>query len=334
MQPSPLLHEATLSHLRHSHNLLAFSGGGDSTALFFLLHEKGIAFDVALVNYQTRMQSDAEEAYAKELATRYNKKIYTLTCKLEEDNFEHHARQKRYAFFESLIEQHGYQTLLSAHHLNDKLEWFLMQMSKGAGLVEMLGMPESEQREGYTLIRPLLHVSKEALLAYLKDRSIHFFEDASNADETHRRNFFRHQYASPLIRAYEEGFIKSFAYLEADATRLLPHKPKRIQKLFILPCDTDDIRNIRSIDKVLKRLGLLASKAQRDEILRSRNCVVGGKMAVCFEKDRIFIAPFVRCVMDKPFKELCRLERIPAKIRPYMYTAGIMPSALRLDHTL
>lgn len=334
MQPSPLLHEATLNILRNTRNLLAFSGGGDSTALFFLLQEQGIAFDIAIVNYQTREQSDAEAAYAQELATRFDKRVYSFTCKLENENFEHTARLTRYTFFERIIKGQGYETLLSAHHLGDKFEWFLMQMSKGAGLVEMLGMPEIERRETYTLIRPLLHVSKQSLQAYLKKRSIHFFEDESNKDEQHPRNYIRLHYATPLMESFEAGFIKSFAYLEEDAKRLLPLEPHRIQELFILPCDKDDIRNIRSIDKVLKRLGLLASKAQRDEILRSRDCVVGGKIAVCFEEDRIFIAPFVHCVMDKPFKELCRLAHIPAKIRPYLYTSHISPNALRLNHTL
>jgi len=328
LQPLPLLHEATLKRLQNTRNLLAFSGGGDSTALFFLLQEQSISFDIAIVNYQTRQQSDAEVAYANALATRFGKEVYTFTCNLETINFEHTARLARYAFFERIIERHGYETLLSAHHLNDKLEWFLMQMSKGAGLVEMLGMSEMEQRENYTLIRPLLHVSKPTLQAYLKHRSIHFFEDESNTDEHHPRNYMRHTYVTPLMETYEAGFVKSFAYLEEDAKRLLPHEPHRIGELFILPCDKDDIRNIRSIDKVLKRLGFLASKAQRDEILRSRDCVVGGKIAVCFREDTIFIAPFIRCVMDKPFKELCRLAHIPAKIRPYMYASNILPNRL------
>lgn len=334
MQPSPLLHEATLSILRNTRNLLAFSGGGDSTALFFLLQEQEIAFDIAIVNYQTREQSDAEVAYAKEVATRFDKKVYTFTCKLEDENFEHAARLARYTFFERIIEEHGYNTLLSAHHLNDKLEWFLMQMSKGAGLVEMLGMAEVEQRERYALIRPLLHVSKPSLQAYLKHRSIHFFEDESNVNEHHPRNYMRHKYATPLIEAFEAGILKSFTYLEEDAQKLLPHEPHRIKELYMLPCDKDDVRNIRSIDKVLKRLGLLISKAQRDEILRCRDCVVGGKIVICFEEDTIFIAPFVRCVMDKAFKERCRLAHVPSKIRPYLFTEGISPNALRLNHTL
>lgn len=329
MQPSPLLHNATLELLKTSKNLVAFSGGGDSTALFFLLLEQNIPFDIAHVNYQTRAQSNAEETYAKVLSQQYNKHLFTFTCKLENANFEHHARKQRYDFFETMIQEHHYDTLLTAHHLGDQLEWFLMQLSRGAGLVEMLGMQEVEIRKAYTLVRPLLHVSKKTLQNYLCEHKITYFNDESNEALHHLRNQFRHDYATPLLDAYEEGIAKSFAYLEEDRKRLLPHQNRRIQDLFILPRDVDDLINIRQIDHIIKQMDILLSKAQRDEILKTKSCVVGGKIAVCFEDAKIFIAPYLKHTMEKKFKEACRKERIPLKIRPYLYFHAIDPSALR-----
>jgi tRNA(Ile)-lysidine synthase len=84
LQPLPLLHEATLEYLRHTKNLLAFSGGGDSTALFFLLFENKIPFDIVHVNYQTRAQSNEEEAYARTLATTHTKELFTFIIKIED----------------------------------------------------------------------------------------------------------------------------------------------------------------------------------------------------------------------------------------------------------
>jgi len=329
LQPSPLLHKATIELLKTSKNLVAFSGGGDSTALFFLLLEHGIAFDIAHVNYQTRAQSDAEESYAKTLATTHHKHLFSLTCKLEESNFEHHAREERYAFFETILHEHSYDTLLMAHHLGDQLEWFLMQLSRGAGLVEMLGMQEVEMRKTYTLVRPLLHVSKKTLQNYLHERKITYFNDESNESLKHLRNQFRHDYATPLMDAYEEGIAKSFVYLSEDRKRLLPHQAKRIENLFILARDADDLINIRQIDKIIKQMGTLLTKAQRDEILKTKNCVVGGKIAVCFEEESIFIAPYLKHTMEKTFKETCRKARIPLKIRPYLCACGLDPNALR-----
>ncbi|MEA2028532.1 MAG: ATP-binding protein, partial [Campylobacterota bacterium] len=90
-------------------NLLAFSAGVDSTALFFLLLHHNIDFDIALVNYGTRESSEQEEAYAKELAQKYHKKCYTTQAPHIEQNFEKEARDFRYDFFEKLIKEHGYQ---------------------------------------------------------------------------------------------------------------------------------------------------------------------------------------------------------------------------------
>lgn len=328
LQPLPLLHEATLEHLRQTKNLLAFSGGGDSTALFFLLLANQIPFDIAHVNYQTRAQSNEEEAYARTLATTHTKELFTLTCKLEESNFEHRAREERYSFFAKVIQEHNYETLLTAHHLGDQLEWFLMQLCKGAGLVEMLGMQEIEERENYTIVRPLLHLSKQKLLSYLNAHNILYFNDESNDSLNYKRNRFRHHYATPLLDDYETGIAKSFMYLTQDKKRLLPSVAQRINDLFIIEKQSDELLNIRHIDKALKQLGILPSKAQRDEILRTKSCVIGGKIAVCYADEKIFIAPYCTIAMDKKFKEKCRQERIPSKIRPYLYTAGIDLNAL------
>ena len=322
------MHEATLEYLRHTKNLLAFSGGGDSTALFFLLHENKIPFDIVHVNYQTRAQSNEEEAYARTLANTHTKELFTLTCKLDASNFEHHAREERYSFFVKVIQEHNYETLLTAHHLGDQLEWFLMQLCKGAGLVEMLGMQEIEERENYTIVRPLLHISKKRLQTYLNEYNILYFNDESNDSLHYKRNQFRHHYAHPMIDDYETAIAKSFEYLQEDKKRLLPSIMERINDLFIIPKQSDELLNIRQIDKSLKLLGILPSKAQRDEILRTHSCVIGGKIAVCYADEKIFIAPYCKIEMDKKFKEVCRKERIPSKIRPYLFQEGIDPSAL------
>ena len=86
-------------------NLLAFSAGVDSTALFFLLLEQNISFDIAIVNYNVRIQAMQEVAYARELALKYNKQIFIRDIKLENSsNFEKTARDIRYKFFEEIID--------------------------------------------------------------------------------------------------------------------------------------------------------------------------------------------------------------------------------------
>lgn len=323
MQQLPKLSSDLVEELKSKKNLLAFSGGTDSSALFFILQSLHVNFDIALVNYQSREQSKQEEKYAQNLAKQYGKICYIHTCKLESTNFEHNARIERYNFFEKIIAEHSYDNLLTAHHLNDKLEWFLMQLSRGAGLVEMVGMRESENRENYTLKRPLLHVSKEEINQFLHVNNIKHFLDSSNSDKKYFRNQIRESYASSFVKEFKEGIQKSFKYLEKDARRLLPKDIKQIKQLYILKRDEDDLINIRGIDRIVKKLGVLLSKDTKDEILRTKDCIVSSKIAIGFSEDKIYIAPYSQISMDKKFKEACRIAKIPKKVRAYMYKEKI-----------
>ncbi len=320
MQLLPKISPKTLSLLKKGKNLLAFSAGVDSTALFFTLLENKIDFDIAHVNYQTRKESILEEEYAKKLALKYKKKIFIKRIKLSWKNFEQNARVARYDFFKEIIEKENYENLLTAHQLNDKLEWFFMQLSKGAGVVELLGFDEIRKREGYTLLRPLINISKDELELFLKKNGIEYFIDKSNFDEKFKRNFIRKNFATPFLKLYKNGVLKSFEYLQKDKERLYsPTLLCKEKKLFIFKRKKDDIENIRTIDETVKKLGVLLSKKQKDEILNQKDIVISHKISVCITDEKIFISPFVKEKMPKRFKEKCRILKIPPKIRGYIY---------------
>ena len=316
----PKLSSSVLEELKKGKNLLAFSAGSDSSALFFILKALHIEFDIALVNYQTREQSLEEQEYAQVLAKEFNKECYTFTCNLESNNFEHNARTTRYEFFERIIKKYSYDTLLTAHHLNDKLEWFLMQLSKGAGAVELSGMSEIEENTHYKTLRPLLQVDKNEILNFLHVNKIKHFLDSSNSDKKYFRNQIREEFASSFCEQFSSGIKKSFEYLENDRKRLLPKVLEQNKNLYILTRDKDDLINIRGIDKVVKKLGVLLSSAMRDEIIKTKDCIVSSTVAIAFSAEKIYICPAVHVTMDKKFKEKCRVEKIPSKIRPYLYS--------------
>jgi len=79
---------------------------------------------------------------------------------------------------------------------------------------------------------------------------------------------------------------------------------------------------IRQIDRVLKSRGYLLSAAQKEEILRKEDVVVGGKWAVVLQPTLVWVAPYRHATMPKTFKERCRRARVPAKIRPYLFLTG------------
>ena len=317
-----MLHTKTKEELRQNKNLLAFSAGGDSTALLFILLENSIPFDIAIVDYGIREQSKEEVAYAKALA-----KEYGFTCNVHQakpirNNFEANARKIRYDFFESLIQKHRYDTLLTAHHLGDRFEWMLMQFCKGAGCVELAGMHEKMQRNGYMLYRPLLHVDKQELLEYLHTNNIKYFEDASNSDEKYIRNTFRHNYTKPLLEKYLQGIKKSFDYMDADVQNLIQDSPvKKINELVCFKKTPTTRNDIYLIDKYLKSIDHLMSGNEKKLLYENRTAVIGRKYVATTLRDYICIAPYIKAKnMSKSFKEKMRLLHVEPKLRGYLAT--------------
>ena len=317
------------SNLQHSKNLLAFSAGVDSSALFFLLLEYNISFDIALVNYNLRENSQKEELHAIELAKKYNLKCYTTQAPSFETNFEKNARDFRYNFFDTLMNKYAYDNLLTAHQLNDQLEWFLMRLTKGAGTSELLGLEDISKRKEYSIVRPLLHCSKEELLNYLHQYNYPYFIDESNTDEKYERNRFRKNFSDKLLAEHQEGIKRSFDYLREDKKNLFAGYKElfHCKEMYILSYQEDALIS-RLIDKYLKILGYLLSGSQRKELKKESSIVFGGLWAVEVQNNRIFITPYLKISIPKRFKEDCRKTKLPSKIRAYLYQEQIKPKDL------
>ena len=238
---------------------------------------------------------------------------------------EKKARDIRYYFFAELIKEYKYERLFTAHQLNDKLEWFLMQLSKGAGLSEILGLNLNEKKENYYLSRPLLDYTKETLENYLEKNKIKYFIDESNIDTKYTRNIIRKKFSNDFIKSYEQGVRKSFSYLKEDLNSLnIDLNPiKTINKLEIFKNLNDDNLNIRVIDKSLKKRGILLSSKQRIEILKQKEIVISHKISISITNQMIYISPKVTIVMNKKFKDKCRILKIPNNLREYIFVENI-----------
>jgi len=316
-----MLNKKSLSSLQEGRNLLAFSGGVDSTALFFLLQREKIPFDIAIVNYQVRDQAAEEVVYAQTLAKRYDKECYLLEVTLEKSNFEAQARKVRYHFFDTLIQEHHYTHLITAHQLDDRLEWLLMQLSKGSGLHELLGMQAIEKRPHYLMVRPLIETTKATLLSYLQREEITYFLDHSNQDTHYKRNYFRHHIAAPLLENYAHGIKNSFNFLQEDLEELRGEQPllQQANQLYYFKQAHSRRSSLILIDKILKANGFLMRQGDKEALKSSNEHVVGHRFVVAFSDLYVFIAPYQEHNMPKAFKEQCRLLKIPQKIRPYLY---------------
>jgi len=318
MLSAPVLHK-----LKSGRNLLAFSHGVDSTALFYLLDEAGVKFDLAIVDYNVRAQSKDEVASARDLAAKFNKQIYVKSVQLGESNFEHEARAARYDFFGQICRERGYENLILAHQFDDKFEWFLMQLGRGAGLSELLGMQELEAREDYVIARPLLGVRKCELERFLRERNLKYFTDETNLTDRFKRGFVRAKFSEPFLDEYFSGVKKSFEFLAADVLNLAPEISNPSAKIYLVRRGANELRGV---DRACKRLGLVLSSAQRNECARclenGTNCVLGGKVAVGAGEKFIFVTPYIKSAMEKKFKEVCRTLKIPPINRGFLFVAG------------
>ena len=318
MLSAPVLHK-----LKSGRNLLAFSHGVDSTALFYLLDEAGVKFDLAIVDYNVRAQSKDEITSARQLALKFNKQIYVKSVHLDESNFEHEARTARYEFFGQICRERGYENLILAHQFDDKFEWFLMQLGRGAGLIELLGMQELEAREDYVIARPLLGVRKCELERFLRERNLKYFTDETNLTDRFKRGFIRAKFSEPFLNEYFSGVKKSFEFLAADALNLAPEISNPAPNIYLVKRGANEIRGV---DQACKRLGLVLSLAQRNECTRclenGTGCVLGGKVAVGVGDNFIFVTPYIKAAMDKKFKEACRRLAIPPINRGFLFVEG------------
>jgi len=315
--------------LLSSKNLLAFSAGVDSSALFYLLYNANIPFDIAIINYNLREQSKDEVEYAKSLAKKYNKNIFIKSFDNKEDNKfnQNMGREFRYDFFNHIIKEHSYNNLILAHQLDDKLEWFLMQLSKGAGVYESTNINILTPTHYGNIIRPLLQVPKACLQEYLTSNNLTYFVDESNHSDKYTRNYFRKHFNSFLFaKQYANGINKSFEYFNNDfsslintAQAVIEHKSSDGDIVVYKKFDDFNL-NIKIIDKELKKRGIIISAKTKNEIIKQQSIVIKDTISVSIDGNYIWICPSIKDIcMDKKFKELCRLNNIPQNARAFLY---------------
>ncbi|QOQ98810.1 tRNA lysidine(34) synthetase TilS [Helicobacter winghamensis] len=312
-----------LEFLRDKRNLLAFSAGVDSSALYFLLRECGISFDIAIVDYGIRKQSRLEVDRAKTLCFWDKRQCFV---KVEEPilkDFEHTARKVRYAFFEEIIQAQNYHNLILAHQLNDAFEWFLMQFCKGSSLLKMQGCYKRQGIVDYRVVRPLLKTSRQEILEYLNKRKIFYFEDFSNLDSKFLRNAFRKKFSNPLLEDFKDGIAFSLEQISGEVVSVELFRIPTLEPFCVF-------RNggLEQIDRACKMCGALLSRAQKEMLakeLQNNSFSVALQHKVSVEKleNRIFIAPFKTSLkaIPKVFKEKYRNLRIPKRFRGFLEVA-------------
>jgi tRNA(Ile)-lysidine synthase len=201
---------------------VAVSGGPDSVALcgalLELAPERGLCLTVLHVNHVLRPEADSEQKLVESLCQQWQVPclVETLTPLCARKGIEAWARKQRYRFFQAAREQQRLDAVAVAHTLDDQAETVLFRLLRGTARRGLAGIPPI--RDGW-IIRPLLHCSRQEVLAFLDARQLPYALDTSNADQRYARNKIRHVLLPFLEREFSPRIRYHLATL-ADALRL------------------------------------------------------------------------------------------------------------------
>lgn len=192
--------------------LLAISGGIDSMVLLHLCSKSGLDIRVAHCNFQLRgEESDMDEKFVRHECEKLGVLIFVNhfeTKKFAEQqklSIQVVARNLRYDWFNTLLINNDYDYILTAHHLDDSLETFLINFTRGSGIDGLTGIP---QQNG-PIVRPLLVFSKDEIEAFANENNIAWREDSSNATDKYARNKLRHDVV-PVLKELNPSLLDSF----------------------------------------------------------------------------------------------------------------------------
>jgi tRNA(Ile)-lysidine synthase len=190
---------------REARYLIGVSGGRDSVALLHWLVNLGYQkLIVCHLNHQLRGRSSLADArFVEKIAAKYRSKFELESANVrafatkKKMSIETAARDSRYSFFAKVAKRRRCHTIFLAHHADDLVETFLINLFRGAGSAGLAGIREVSTRciddVGLTIVRPLLGVWRTQIDNYVRKHRLVFREDASNKNLNPFRNRIRHR---------------------------------------------------------------------------------------------------------------------------------------------
>lgn len=227
--------------------ICAVSGGADSMALlwaFYLLKDKlEISLECAHFNHGLRgAESNRDQAFVEDFCKGLQIPCHVGKAQVTagKKGLEAAARDARYGFLKSLSGK-----IATAHTADDNAETVLMHLVRGTGLKGLGGiMPVSGN-----VIRPMLSITRDQVMAFLEEYSIPFVEDSSNAADGFLRNRLRH-HVMPLLKAENPRFSQNLSQMAQS----LRKDSELLESLRDETCD--DVNALRQMDEAKRARAL------------------------------------------------------------------------------
>ena len=219
--------------------LIAISGGIDSVVLTHLLSTLNFDISLAHCNFNLRgTESDLDTVFVKDLGKKLAIQCFT-TCfeteriaKENKESTQIAARNLRYRWFQEIRQENNFDYILTAHHADDNLETFLINLTRGSGLDGFTGIPEINGN----IVRPLLKFSREEIELFAKEEKISWREDHSNTSTKYVRNKIRHNIL-PVLKEINPSllntFSKTLAHLQ-ESTEIISDRIQAISQKVVL----------------------------------------------------------------------------------------------------
>lgn len=195
----------------HQKVLLAVSGGIDSMVLLYLFEKSGFEYGIVHCNFNLRGgESDGDEKFVREQVLVHGVPAFFQSFETEEYaqlngiSIEMAARALRYEYFEKICLEHHYDFIATAHHLDDLIETFFLNLSRKTGIKGLTGIKEKSGK----IIRPLLFADRREIEDFACLNFIDYREDSTNSEVVYQRNFLRHKIL-PLFKELNPSFKKN-----------------------------------------------------------------------------------------------------------------------------
>lgn len=236
--------------------ILACSTGPDSMYLLYEILKTSYKDNLVACyfNHKLRAEADEEEAFLENLWKKLWFQVEIWSANIKEIqklypsiSIEELARKKRYDFLWVIRDIHKSPFVLTAHHLDDKIETFLFNLARGSKLTWFINMTE----KSWLILRPLLNLEKSEILKYLDENKLEFKIDKTNFDNDITRNFLRNEIIpnfSKINPNFKNNISNTLSYFEE-----LKNFIDEEVKVFLWDNEHFCIKNFNNLSNFLKK---------------------------------------------------------------------------------
>lgn len=289
--------------------LLTVSGGVDSIVMCDLFHKAGFSFAIAHCNFKLRgKESDEDKKFVSDLAAKYkvpfwwksfNTKPYAEKKKI---SIQMAARELRYEWMRRLAKDKKYSFIATAHHLDDSIETFFINLLRGTGIGGLQGVPVKQG----IIIRPMLFANKKMIRDYAEAEHLTWREDSSNLTDKYLRNNIRHNLIPALKKlniGFEKTITKELSYFR-DAAAIFRKFIEEKKKEIVVEEGKNILFNIKKLKESGHAETILHELLRAYDFTPETTELIAKRMYTTAGKK--FLSPTYRLVKDREFLILSR----------------------------